>query len=239
MPLTVHGLLPLPQDILESPTGRLPWPEGSILSGKLEPASDPQQGLLLIGGYRLLAHIPPNMPQQAIWLQLVDANLPARFRLLTVTQAETEITRMLHEHAGKSEAKLPTPQPVHTEQPAAFNQTDAPYRFVPVSLTPLRWFITDKRDEQAPRGMLKGETSTKGFQLRGRLDLQNLGPVSFVIADAPNGIRLSLFAAAAHGYQALQQDFPAWLTDQKASAGLEASLHRGAIEDETTDARLA
>lgn len=241
MPLTVHGLLPLPQDIPGSPADRLPWPEGSILSGRIEPTSDPQQGLLLIGGYRLLAQIPPNTPKQMVWLQLVDANLPANFRKLTATQAETEIARMLQEHVGKAEEQHPTSQPGNAQQPAAFNQADLPYRFVPISQMPLRWFITDKQqDEQTPRGMLKGEATAHGFQLRGRIDLQNLGSVSFIIADAPKGIRLSLFAAAAQGYRTLQRDLPLWLAGRKAADGLEASLHPGSVEDEAEgDARLA
>lgn len=237
MPIGLQGLLPLPPDGLEKTAGRLPWPEGSILSGTLEPSTQPQQAVLLIGGQRFLAHVPPNVPSQALWLQVVDRGPPAHFRLLSAQQAEAEIAHMLEQHAEKPGAEKSMPAP-HAEQPAPFKHADVPYNFVPISPAPPRWLIVDHQQEEAPRGMLRAEATPQGFQLRGRLDLPHLGPVSFTIADAPAGMRLAIHAAQDDGYRALQQDFPAWLAAHK--DGLDASLHAGAIEDEDgTGARTA
>ena len=237
MPISLQGLLPLPQVGPEPAAGRLPWPEGSILSGNLEPTSEPQQALLLIGGQRLLAHVPTNMPSQALWLQVIDRGLPARLRLLSAQQAQTEIAHMLERHAEKPEAGKAMPAP-HADQPAPLMHTDTPYEFVPISPAPPRWLIVDRQGEDAPRGMLRGEATPQGFQLRGRLDLPHLGPVSFIIANAPAGMRLSLHAAQPDGYRILQHDFSVWLAGRKDR--LDASLHAGAIEDEdTTGARVA
>jgi len=238
MPIGLQGLLlPLLQDGTEPTTGRLPWPEGSILSGTLEPTQEPQQALLLIGGRRLLAQVPANMTGQALWLQVIDQGPPARFRLLSAHQAQAEIVHMLERHAGKSEAGKATPAP-HADQPAPLRHADIPYDFVPVGQTPPRWLIVDRQGEDAPRGMLRGEATPHGFQLRGRLDLPHLGPVSFIIANAPAGMRLSLHAAQPDGYRTLQHDFAAWLAGRK--DGLDASLHAGAIGDEDANgARMA
>lgn len=240
IPINLQGLLPLPPDGFEATTGLPPWPEGSILAGQLEPTSNPQQALLSIGRHRMLANTPPDMPAQSLWLQLVDRHPPARFRLLSVQQAEQAIAHMLQKHAGEPEVQrqaqaAPTP---HAEQPAPLHHPDSPYDFVPVSPAPPRWLIVDHHDEDTPRGMLKAESTAQGFQLRGRLDLPQLGPVSFVIANAPNGIRLSLYAAEAEGYRTLQQDFPGWLAGRMGS--LDASLHAGTMDDEAiAGSRLA
>ncbi len=236
MPIGLQGLLPLLQDGPEPAAGRLPWPEGSILSGTLEPTSEPQQALLLIGGRRLLAQVPANTPGQTLWLQVIDRGPQARLRLLSAQQAQAEIAHLLERHAEKPEAKA-TPAP-HTDQPAPLKHADIPYDFVPVSPTPPRWLIVDHQGEDTPRGMLRGEATPHGFQLRGRLDLPHLGPVSFIIANAPAGMRLSVHAAQADGYRILQHDFSAWLAGRE--DGLDASLHAGAIEDEdAAGARMA
>jgi hypothetical protein len=229
IPISLRGLLPLPQGSPEPATGRLPWPEGSILSGSLESTPEPQQAVLLIGGHRFLAHVPPDMPQRGLWLQVIDQGPPARFRLLSAQQAETEITHMLEKLVGKPETGKAMPTP-HADPAPPLKQADIPYDFVPISPAPPRWLIVDHQDEGAPRGMLRGEASSQGFQLRGRLDLTHLGPVSFILASAQSGMRLSLRAAQADGYRALQCDFPDWLV--KHQDGLDASLQAGAIEDE-------
>lgn len=237
MPIGLQGLLPLLQDGPEPAGGRLPWPEGSILSGNLEPGPEPQQAVLLIGGHRLLARVPAHLSGQALWLQVIDRGPPARLRLLTVQQAETEIARMLEGHAEKPEAGQAMPAP-HSEQPAPLQHADLPYNFVPLSPAPPRWMIVDPADEEAPRGMLRGEATAQGFQLRGRLDLPHLGPVAFTLADSSAGMRLSVHAAQPDGYRTLQHAFPAWLSDH--GQGLDASLHAGAIGNEgTADTRLA
>lgn len=229
MPIGLQGLLPLPEGAPEPATGRLPWPEGSLLSGTLEPATEPGQAVLQIGAYRFLAHVPRNIPHQAIWLQLIDRNIPASFRLLTAEQAEAAVAHMLERQVSQGEAGTTRPT-AHTQQPAPPTHGDLPYTLVPVSPQPPRWLITDPEDEGQPRGMLRAEATAQGFQLRGRMDLPNLGPVAFSIADAPAGMRLSLHAAQNEAYQALQRDLPAWLAGQ--DDGLDASLHAGVPGDE-------
>lgn len=241
--LLVHELLPLPQGAEEAPS-RLPWADGTILSGRIEAGSDARSGVLVLAGRRMLAQLPPEMPRGEIWLQLLDRNIPARFRFLSRAQAEAAVTRMLQKmvsasgtqpsgstHGGTQahashEAQANT---FHAASPAAFEQSDTPYHFLPVGMSPPRWLLVDEREE-SPRGMLKAEADAKGFQLRGRLDLPSLGPLAFVLADAGNGMRLSLFSGSREGYQALQSGFPEWLRQRDENLG--GSLHMGLPDEE-------
>jgi hypothetical protein len=241
--LLVHELLPLPQGAEEAPS-RLPWPEGTVLSGRVEAGSDARSGVLVLAGRRMLAQLPPEVPRGEIWLQLMDRNIPARFRFLSQSQAETAVMRMLQKmvsasgaqssgstHGGvPADASREAQTPVfHATSPTAFEQTDTPYRFVPVGISPPRWLLIDEREE-SPRGMLKGEVDAKGFQLRGRLDLPNLGSLAFVLGESGNGMRLSLFSGSREGYQVLQSGFPEWLHQREEHLG--GSLHMGLPDEE-------
>lgn len=241
--LLVRELLPLPQGAEET-FSRLPWPEGTILSGRVEAGSDARSGVLVLAGRKMLAQLPPEMPKGEIWLQLMDRNIPARFRFLSRSQAEAAVTRMLQKMVSTSGAQssgsthgasqahtshATQPPAFHAANPSLFEQADTPYHFAPVGISPPRWLLVEEREE-SPRGMLKGEIDAKGFQLRGRLDLPSLGPLAFVLGDSGNGMRLSLFSGSREGYQALQSGFAEWLRQREEHLG--GSLHMGLPDEE-------
>lgn len=224
-PLIIQGLLPLPEGATDAPP-RLPWANGSILSARIQATDDPKRCLLILGGHRLLAKVPPSIAKGNAWLQILDRNLPAHFRLLTAKQVETEVAQMLrkHVHAASSKEEAP-PQTKITP----FEQLDLPYRLVAVHPQPPRWLLIDEREE-APHGMLRAEVTATGFQLSGRFDLDHLGKIAFILSGAP-GLRLALFAGDAGGYHELRQAFAAWLETKREEYGLIGSLHPGLPED--------
>ncbi|HKJ83554.1 MAG TPA: hypothetical protein VJ961_06005 [Mariprofundaceae bacterium] len=243
--LLVQELLSLPKGTTEAPA-RLPWANGTILSGRFETASDAQNGILTLAGQRMLAKVPADMPKGDVWLQLLDRNIPAHFRFLSKAQAEAAVMRMLqkmvsHSDAGQSgqvrggsqahasrDTQTATP---HTVRPAVLEQSDIPYRFVPVGMSPPSWLLVDER-EDSPQGMLRAESQAHGFRLQGRVDLPNLGPVAFSLGDTGrDGMRLSLFSSSRNGYQALQGAFATWLHQRQEN--LDGSLHMGLPDEET------
>lgn len=219
--LFVQGLLPLPEGAAEAPS-RLPWANGSILSARIQPTDDPEHCLLILGGHRLLAKVPTSNAKGQVWLQILDRNLPARFRLLTAKQAEAEVAQWLHKHTHAASTKEEAaPQARITP----FEQLDIPYRLVAAHQQSPRWLLVDQ-DKEAPHGMVRAETTATGFQLSGRLDLEHLGKIAFVLTGPP-GLRLSLFAGDASGYRALHQVFADWLAARRKKYGLIGSLHPG------------
>lgn len=226
-PLIIQGLLPLPEGATEAP-GRLPWADGSILSARIQATENPESSLLILGGHRLLAKVPPNVAKGNVWLQLLDRNLPARFRLLTATQVEAEVTHMLSKHA-ETRASRETAS-AQQAKPAPFEQLDLPYRLVAVNPSPPRWLLVDEQDE-APHGMLRAESGRHGFQLSGRFDLAHVGKVAFILSGGP-GLRLALFSGDAGAYRLLCREFTAWLEIQREKHDLIGSLHPGLPEDE-------
>ncbi|MDX8392191.1 MAG: hypothetical protein R8K53_06460 [Mariprofundaceae bacterium] len=237
-PIITPQMINLPDSLQAASQTRLPWPNGSIVSARLMPSGIPGTALLIIGSYRLLAEVPPTTPMGEVWMQLLNREMPARFRLLSNMQA-------LHLLAGMLEADMPetTQKPSsHTSPPSAHARQSGgylpewphlsnPQRHDGKGALPwhgeaapdgnsLLWY--DTSDEQ-PRGMLHRHMDNEQFILSGRVDLDKLGSMAFSIQgkinnqdanSAETALNLRLHTAKSSQLGELRHAFADWLQQQ-------------------------
>lgn len=205
----------------------LPWPNGSILSGKLMQPTQGEGMMLVLGNYRVRVEVPPNTPAGHVWLQLLQKAMPGQFRLLTQAQAENLIAEMLQRRGEVSEqGKETKSKPMHTEQSAwpKFHIDHFPFALEAGGqlLT-----LLDK-DDGTPQGLLKEEMQgDESFKLSGRLDLAYMGGLAFSL-DAKKGIwKLNVHLANPVFKQEVGQALQLWLAGRR---GLPATLEGNVVD---------
>lgn len=191
----------------------LPWPNGSVLSGKLMPPTQGAGMMLVLGNYRIRVEVPPNTPMGHVWLQLLNKAMPGQFRLLTQAQAESLIVEMLQRKGESPEqAHSAKAKPMQSEQSTWSKlQTDSlPFAF---EAHGQHLTLLDK-DDGHTQGLLKEETwGQDTFKLSGRLDLAHMGGLAFALEGKKNTWRLDVHMANPMFKQEVAQALELWLAE--------------------------
>ncbi|PIP01895.1 MAG: hypothetical protein COW18_01610 [Zetaproteobacteria bacterium CG12_big_fil_rev_8_21_14_0_65_54_13] len=231
MILNTISLPALMQAAKPGSTPPLPWPNGSILPGRLEGITG-GSATLIIASQRFLATLPPgllaSLPQGQLWLELLSREAPAHFRILSRQQAINEIAGRLAELAGNRHTELPNQgqrqghgswswqdnHPLHAQE------SDNGRRL-----------ILDERESRQPRGMIERQNDSNGFALHGRVDLDQLGTLYFALQQQQGSpAQLKLRATGHTSFVQLHQPFAAWVKDQQLNQSgttLQAELSEG------------
>ncbi|MDQ6957874.1 MAG: hypothetical protein Q9M24_02045 [Mariprofundaceae bacterium] len=246
-PIITPQILNLVEGAQAGPLLRLPWPNGSLLPARLLPVETPGNARLQLSGFTLMAQIPPSTPMGTVWLQLIQRDMPARFRILSPSQAIEILADMLQ----KTENKTPT----KTSSPTT--QNNIPNHLLPASqpqlheqgwsrldTTALPWFATgapegnsvmlrDHNDGQ-DRGMVLRESHGDDFSFQGRLDLEHLGAVLFHLQGSMDAgsWNLAIHTSEKFILSELRTAIQAWtVTQEKQHPGLQSEVHAGLPED--------
>ena len=212
----------------------LPWPNGSVLQAKLVPGEGPPgSALLLIGGYRLRAEVPPNVPMGEVWLQIMGQAMPAQFRLLTQFQAHQVLMEMLRQQAlDKSGGGASSSGDAKEDRHAVLSShgwsaMDRGELSLSLAADSNRVLVGDDGGDGRARGVVERRGDGDHFLLHGRLDLDWLGPVAFALEGGKEEpLRLRLFARDGEAAELLRPDFLAWLRQQE-STGVDGELISG------------
>ncbi len=193
----------------------LPWANGTLLSGRLMPASDGAGALLLLGQYRLKAEVPPNVPMGKVWLELVRAEKPLQFRLLSEQQAQLFVVDLLQKHQKKLLPNHPVLQDAAQQKFEGFKfSTEAmPYA---VEQHYHRLLLLHPEDGQS-QGYVQQDTTPDGFILYGRLDLSQIGQVAFSLSGSNQGVwHINIHLQNKQKNYAFEHQFYAWLKEKEA-----------------------
>ncbi|ATX78607.1 hypothetical protein Ga0123461_0154 [Mariprofundus aestuarium] len=192
---------------------RLPWSNGSLMAAKLTPTETAGVVQLIIGGHRLSAKVPPSTPMGDMWLQLINREMPAQFRLLSSAQAETLLAKMLQKSAANSTESQTTKQT--TEQGwGKLDTASLPFN-AEVAVHGQHLTIQDR--ESGHRDVLLSSTiEGDKFCLVGRVDLERLGPVAFNLHGGDDcDWSLRVFSTNPQLLSYLRAHFNVWLKEEQ------------------------
>ncbi|RMH51149.1 MAG: hypothetical protein D6682_05195 [Zetaproteobacteria bacterium] len=200
----------------------LPWPSGSVLQARLEPGGEPGSALLIIGGYRLRAEVPPNVPMGEVWLEILGQKMPAQFRIMNQHQAHQLLMEMLRQQVdastGKGKGREGGDAPTAAHDGAEGGARRGWMRLDGSGLQGLvgadmnRMVVEDEGGGGQARGVIERQGDARRFLLHGRLDLAHLGAVAFALEGGEQeALRLRLFAADEQTAELLRPEFLAWL----------------------------
>lgn len=209
----ISQLLSLPEATSSKQSSqRMPWPNGSLMNAKLSPTESPGVAQLVIGGYRLTAKIPPSTPLGDIWLQLINREVPAQFRLLTQAQAETVLAKMLQKSASS-----PEPQAAKQAAEQAWSKLDTGSLPFNAEATAHGQHLTIQDRESSKHDvLLSSAIEGDQFNLSGRLDLESLGPVAFNLHGGDScDWALKLFSTNPQLLSYLRAHFNIWLQSEQ------------------------
>lgn len=204
----------------------LPWPNGSLLTGKLMPIADAAGVLLVLGQYRVRIEVSPNTPMGQVWIQLLQREYPGKFRLLSDRQAVMVLMEMLQKHGRKLDG-LAQEQAQTTSQSSSHAQAIAPkaqdWARLPIDQLPFATLIHDDRltlvdsEHGQTRGMLHQEKDSAGFMLHGRLDLDALGAMAFALEGKEGQAwHITLHTQNNDLKLEIERAFAAWLAERQA-----------------------
>ncbi|MDQ6963692.1 MAG: hypothetical protein Q9M13_02090 [Mariprofundales bacterium] len=209
----------------------LPWPNGSVLQAKLVPGEGGNgAAMLMIGGYRLRAEVPPNTQMGEVWLQIMGQTVPTQFRLMTQFQAHQLLMGMLRQQAAERSGQPPAGGADDGEQSPAHHgwaKMDGSGLTASLSTDINRLIIEDDGGGGGARGVVERQGDAEHFLLHGRLDLATLGSVAFALEGGEHEpLRLRLFARDGRAADLLRPGFFAWLQQQSVD-NLESELLTG------------
>ncbi len=218
---------------------RLPWINGTLLSARLLPTDIQGTALLVLGGYRLRAQVPPATPMGHAWLLLVNHEMPARFRLLGDAEAAQVIIRMLQElrrqggrHTPERSGRLHAQKTTSSHEKLTshvHNETTpgASYRIAMGGHQPPPFAgigadfgragkYTEESADDTPCAITTGMDASGVFHIRGRIDLKQLGALAFSLSgENHRPWRLRVFADNSSILPILRQDFSNWIGKQR------------------------
>jgi len=228
LPIIASQALNLVEDLKASSLLRLPWPNDSLLPARLLPTGIPGNARLQLPGFTLMAQVPPSTPMGEIWLQLIQRDMPAKFRILNQSQAIETLSEILQKTEKQSSTKIPSatrnpaprqsqpvPQPQWHEQGSS-RLDIAGFPWLATRVPEGNSVMLRDRNSGQERGMVLGESHHDGFRLQGRLDLEYLGAVLFrlqgnydakhwnLTLHTPNNDILSELRAAIHTWTSTQ-----------------------------------
>lgn len=194
-----------------------------------------------------MAQIPPSTPMGAIWLQLIQRDMPVRFRILSQSQAIEILADILQKAENQATAKTSSPttrnntphHPLPVSQPQLHEQG-----WSRLDTTALPWFTTGTpegnsvmlrdRNGGQDRGMVLRESHGDDFCLQGRLDLEHMGAVLFHLQGGMDTGHWSLTIHTSKSFilSELRTAIQAWTaTQEKQHPGLQSEVHAGLPED--------
>ena len=244
-PLVAPQFLNLVEGMQAGSLLQLPWPNGSMLPARLLPTDIPGNVRLQLPGFTFVAQVPPSTPMGEIWLQLIQRNMPARFRILSQSQAIETLAGMLQKTGKQSPGKTPSSATqAHTTQPSQAVQHQHEQGVPRLDTTGLPWVATEvhdsrsmmlrDRDSGQERGMVLGEVHEDGFHLQGRLDLEHLGAILFCLQgdDDARHWDLTLHTPSHDVLSELRAAMHTWTaTRMKQHPGLHSEVLAGLPED--------
>lgn len=183
-PIIIPQQLSLPEGASgKQANQRLPWSNGSLMAAKLGPMDTAGVAQLIIGGHRLAAKVPPSTPMGEIWLQLINRDMPAQFRLLNSTQAEMMLAKMLQK-SSTSSAESPTTKHNAEQGWSKLDTGSLPFS---ADIVAHGQYLTIQDRENGHRDVLLSATiEADQFRLLGRVDLEHLGSVAFNLQGGEN-----------------------------------------------------
>ncbi len=223
-------LLSLPQGEKSATATQLAWPNGSILSARMAPGDSPGTAMLMLGGFRLQVKVPANTSMGNVWLQLVNREMPAQFRLLSDFKAASLLAEMLAnkvkpQERGQHEPARAGRLPQETGW-QKLEQGQIPFQ-AELGADAQRLMLRDPKDG-SPRGVVNASSDEHQFLLHGRADLDHFGPVAFALEGSEDKPwMLKLYAGRDLNIVELRPAFLTWLEGQKNS---EESSKRSHIE---------
>lgn len=212
-PIITPHLLGLPDGSAPQTTQRLPWSNGSLLAAKLTPSDTAGMAQLIIGGFRLTAKVPPTTPMGDIWLQMLNREAPAQFRLLNNIQAEMLLAKMLHKSAANTtEAQTAKQDPEH-----GWSKLDTGSLPFAAEVTAHGQHLSLRDRENNHREVLLSSTvESDQFCLMGRVDLEHLGSVAFNLQGGENcDWLMKVFSVNPQLLSYLRAHFNIWLKDEQ------------------------
>lgn len=213
-PIIIPQQLSLPEGAsAKQANQRLPWSNGSLMAAKLSPTDTAGVAQLIIGGHRLTAKVPPSTPMGDIWLQLINRDMPAQFRLFNSAQAEVVLAKMLQKPAAKS-----------TEQHTAKQQTEQGWSKLDTGSLPFtaevsahgQHLMIQDRENKHRDVLLSSTIEADQFCLLGRVELEHLGSVAFNLQGGENSDWLmKVFSTNPQLLSYLRAHFNIWLKDEQ------------------------
>jgi len=214
-PIIIPHQLSLPEGAsAKQISQRLPWANGSLMAAKLSPTDTAGVAQLIVGSFRLTAKVPPSTPMGEIWLQLINRDMPAQFRLLNSNQAETVLAQMLQKTAAKSTENQAAKQQ-NTEQTWSKLDTSSLPFAAEVAANGQHLMIQD-RENSHHDVLLSSTIEDDQFCLFGRVDLEHLGSVAFNLQGGENSDWLmKVFSTNPQFLSYLRAHFNIWLKDEQ------------------------
>ncbi len=201
----------------------LPWPNGSLLAGRLAPVSDGAGAMLMLANYRVRVEVPPNVPMGKVWLQLLQRERPGQFRLLSEQQAIVFIASLFNKQEALADKTA-----------VAEHRFRQDWQKLPVELVP---FLTEQHGqrlllldaEREARGFVQAAAKKQEFMLHGRLDLEHLGVLLFSLTGGESQpLKVVLHVQDKARYATLKHVFDDWLrAQQQVYPRLEGGIYKG------------
>jgi hypothetical protein len=212
-PIIIPQQLSLPEGASKQVSQRLPWSNGSLMAAKLSPTDTAGMVQLIIGGHRLTAKVPPSTPMGDVWLQLINRDMPAQFRLLNSTQAEMVLAKMLQKSAPNPTESQATKQ--NPEQ--GWSKLDTGSLPFAAEVIAHGQHLTIQDRENSHRDVLLSSTiEADQFCLLGRVDLEHLGSVAFNLQGGENcDWLMKVFSTNPQLLSYLRAHFNIWLKDEQ------------------------
>lgn len=213
-PIITSQLLSLPEGASTPANQRLPWSNGSLIAAKLIPSDTAGMAQLIIGGYRLAAKVPPTTPMGDIWLQMINREMPAQFRLLNQNQVETVLAKMLTKPASNSATES---QPAKQNVEQGWGKLDTGSLPFNAEVAAHGNFLMVRDRESKHRDVLLSSTvDADQFRLLGRVDLEQLGSVAFNLQGGESrDWQLKVFSINPQLLSYLRAHFNIWLQDEQ------------------------
>jgi len=223
IPIASTLLLGIPQTGAIATNSALPWPNGSLISAQVLSMNTPELATIMLGAYRMQARVPPNTPLGHIWLELMNREIPAQMRILTESRALQLLIRKIADQMQGPNANQTTATPKTSSHAAAAAQTEGGWPLPANMQLPFtlhasqdqeRLFL-EQADDESPRGMIQKEVDTDRYALHGRLDLDHLDTLFFMLEQrSKQPMQLKLRAGSHQAFLTLQQPFEQFLATQ-------------------------
>ncbi|MFQ5518536.1 MAG: hypothetical protein ACE5E3_00900, partial [Mariprofundus sp.] len=208
-----------------------------ILSARMVPGESTGHVILMLGGHRFQAKVPANVPMGNVWLQVMNREIPAQFRLLSDFKAASLLAEMLAgkiksmEHGGADIARAgKVSQDTGWQR---LEQSQLPFQ-AEFGSDVHRLILHDQKDDST-RSVVNASSDEHGFLLHGRADLDHLGPVAFALQGSEETPwRLNLYVGRDANLAELRSAFMLWLEKQQEG---EAPAERAHIEGKLINGR--
>ncbi len=217
IPVASTLLLGIPQTSQSAAPSSLPWPNGSLVSARVLSLDAPDLATIALGTFRMQARVPPNTPVGHIWLEVLSRELPAHMRILSESRVLDMLSRRVAEQLSR-DAPHAAPRNTAASHTASETQPSPLSPGLPLLLKEGgeagRRMLIDA-DDGSPRGMMQAETDSAGYALHGRVDLEHLQTVYFMLEKrSEQPLQLKLRATTSEAYREMLTGFDSFIDRQ-------------------------